>query len=50
MEILAIAVGRFADANAARMPKHAIDFSNKRFRLVEIMALVQFSIERDEED
>jgi len=50
MEILAIAVGRFADADAAGTPKHALGFSNKPFRLVEIPALFQFGIERNEED
>ena len=50
MEILAIAVRRFADANAAGAPKHAIDFSNNPFRLVEISAFSRFGVKRDEED
>jgi hypothetical protein len=50
MEILAIAVGRFAYANAAAAPKHSIDCGNDPFRLVEIFALFQFGVERDEEN
>ena len=50
MKILAIAVRRFADANAAGAPKHAIDFSNNPFRLVEISALSRFGVERNDDD
>ena len=39
-----------ASTKVANTPKHAIDFSNKPFRLVEIPALFQFGVERDEED
>ena len=50
MEILAIAVGRFADANAAGAAKHAIDFSDHPFGLVEVPALFQRDVERDKEN
>ena len=45
MEVLAIAVGFLADANAARPPEHAIDLCNHPFRLVQEFVLSQRAIE-----
>ena len=50
VKILAVAIGRFADANAARATEHAIDFRDEPFRLVEVAALFRFGVQRDQQD
>ena len=50
MEVLPVAVGFLANANAARPPKHAIDFRRHPFRLIEEVVLGQRAIEGRQED
>ena len=51
MEILAIAVGFLADANAARPPEHAIDLRHHPFRLLQdIRPWPSALVERHEKD
>ena len=50
MEVLPIAIGFLADANAARPPQHAIDFRDHPFRLVQEFVLSQRAVKGHQED
>ena len=49
VEILAVAVRRFADADAARAPEHPVDLGHHPLRLVEEPPFAQFRIERNQQ-
>jgi hypothetical protein len=50
MEILAVAIRLFTDADAALPPEHALHIGHELHSLVEEALLFQLIIERDEED
>ena len=50
VEVLSVAIGRFADANAARTAQHTLDFGDEPLGLVEVAFVVKLPAQGDKQD